>query len=59
MSNVGDNINANLGSWNFSDGVEEKFDEHVKKSVIGYELSHKIITLMSDNFIQNDSHYLI
>ena len=55
MSNVGDNINANLGSWNFSDGVEEKFDEHVKKSVIGYELSHKIITLMSDNFIQNDS----
>ena len=55
MSNVGDHINAKLGSWNFSEGIEEKFDDHVKKSVIGYELSHKIITLMSDNFIQNDS----
>ena len=55
MTEVGDNIKANLGSWNFSNGIEEKFDDHVRKSVIGYDLSHKIITLMSDNFIQNDS----
>lgn len=55
MSGAGDSIEAGLGAWTFGDGVEEKFDEHVKKSVIGYDLSHKIITLLSDNFVHNSS----
>tara|TARA_B100000242_G_scaffold294282_1_gene275986 strand:+ start:5414 stop:6127 length:714 start_codon:yes stop_codon:yes gene_type:complete len=55
MTGVGDSIEADLGAWTFSDGVESKFDEHVKKSVIGYDLSQKIITLLSDNFVHNCS----
>ena len=41
MTGVGDSIEADLGAWTFSDGVESKFDEHVKKSVIGYDLSQR------------------
>ena len=52
---TGDNIYADIGMWNFNDGVEKTFDNHIKKSVPGYELSHKLVTLLSDPFIKKDS----
>ena len=55
MTDVGDSISAGLGMWSFSEGVEENFDTHVKKSVPGYDLSHKIVCLLSDPFIRKSS----
>ena len=52
---TGDSINAGLGLWNFGDGVEETFDKHVRKSVPGYELSHSIVSLLSDPFVRKGS----
>ena len=53
--NTGDKINASLGNWSFGEGVEEKFDNHVRKSVPGYDLSHYIATLLSDPFLRENS----
>lgn len=55
---AGDSITANLGSWSFSDGVESKFDQHVRKSVPGYDMSHQIVKLLSDPFIRKSSRVL-
>ncbi len=55
---TGDEINADLGMWNFGDGVEAKFDSHVRKSVPGYDLSHKLVSLLSDPFIKKNSKIL-
>lgn len=54
-NNTGDNINAPLGMWSFGEGVEKHFDQHVRKSVPGYELSHYLVSLLSDPFVQKDS----
>ena len=54
-NNTGDNIKASLGMWNFGEGVEKHFDAHVRKSVPGYELSHYLVSLLSDPFVQKDS----
>lgn len=52
---TGDEINADLGMWNFGEGVEDKFDSHVRKSVPGYDLSHQLVALLSDPFIKKNS----
>ncbi len=52
---TGDDINADLGMWNFGEGVEAKFDSHVRKSVPGYDLSHQLVALLSDPFIKKNS----
>ena len=51
-NSAGDEINADLGMWNFGEGVEKKFDSHVRKSVPGYDLSHQLVSLLSDPFIK-------
>ena len=55
MSTVGDNVVAENASWSFSDGVVEKFGEHVSKSVPFYNEGHQLICNMSDFFIKHDS----
>ena len=54
-NSTGDEIYADLGMWNFSDGVEGNFDNHIRKSVPGYELSQNLVSLLSDPFIKKDS----
>ncbi len=56
--NTGNSIKADLGAWSFGKGVENNFDEHVKKSVPGYELSHYISLLLSDPFVKKNSKVL-
>ena len=51
-NSTGDKISADLGMWNFGEGVEKKFDSHVRKSVPGYDLSHQLVSLLSDPFIK-------
>ena len=51
----GDSIEAGPGLWNFGNGVEEVFDKHIIKSVPGYQLSHFIVSLLSDPFIRKES----
>lgn len=56
--NTGNSIQADLGDWNFGEGVESKFDDHVRKSVPGYDISHYIALLLSDPFIKRSSNVL-
>ena len=48
---VGDNINSGLSSWSYGSNNAEQFDEHVYKSVPGYEAGHSLIAAYSDFFI--------
>ncbi|MEO0972273.1 MAG: methyltransferase domain-containing protein [Pseudomonadota bacterium] len=50
-SNVGDIIEAANAAWTFGDGVSERFDEHVARSVPLYARSHALITALSDYFV--------
>ena len=40
----GDNIKNNLSSWDFCGSNPNKFDEHISKSVSGYEFRQSIIS---------------
>ncbi len=51
MKDVGDIIEAANAAWTFGDGVSERFDEHVARSVPLYEQSHGLITALSDYFV--------
>ncbi len=55
MTNVGDNINADRGLWDFNNIDHEKFEDHVSKSVPGYLSGHQYIAFLSDYFIKNNS----
>jgi len=55
MSNVGDGIIANSGSWTFGGDVPNSFDEHILKSVPLYAEGHELIYNLSDFFIKDDS----
>ena len=48
---AGDNINTNLSSWNFGGETTLKFDDHISKSVPGYEEGQKLISTYSSFFI--------
>ncbi|MBG6069640.1 methyltransferase domain-containing protein [Micromonospora ureilytica] len=47
---VGDNITLTTPQWTFSDGTAEHFDEHVSRSVPGYQDGHDVIAQLSDFF---------
>lgn len=51
MSNVGDIIEAANAAWTFGNGVSERFDEHVRRSVPLYEQSHALTVSLSDWFL--------
>ena len=54
-SELGDDLSADRGKWSFSDIKHEKFENHISRSVPGYELGHKYITFLSDYFISSNS----
>lgn len=58
-SDAGNGITVNpySGSWTF-ENISDSFDEHVRDSVPGYDLSHEIICLLSDFFISYKSRYV-
>ena len=44
MKKTGDGIEAKIGSWSFGGEVVKNFDNHIKKSVPGYDEGHDLIT---------------
>ena len=44
MANTGDDIEAKAGRWSFGGDVAKSFDNHIKKSVPGYEEGHDLIS---------------
>lgn len=47
-----------IGSWTFNNKLCEDFDNHVSKSVPGYELFHNYIVNLSQFFLEDDSFAL-
>ena len=56
---VGDNIEAIRASWNFHGETAFNFDEHVSKSVPGYNEGHEIILSLSDYFVTKNNSYIV
>ena len=48
---AGDNIHANVSSWEFSGETVSSFDTHIEKSVPGYLFGQTLVTTYSDYFI--------
>ncbi|WP_406009281.1 methyltransferase domain-containing protein [Streptomyces sp. NBC_00637] len=48
---VGDNIELQSPRWSFSGNTADHFDEHVSRSIPGYEAGHEIIAQLSDFFV--------
>jgi tRNA (cmo5U34)-methyltransferase len=55
MANVGDIIEAGNAAWTFGDGVSERFDEHVRRSVPLYAQTHDLVAALSDFFVGDGS----
>mgnify|MGYP001157180377 FL=1 len=51
MKKTGDGIEAKIGSWSFGGEVVKNFDNHIKKSVPGYDEGHDLITKLVPFFI--------
>ena len=56
---VGDNIKAIRASWDFDGDTAKNFDEHVSKSVPGYNEGHEIILSLSDYFVTKDNSSIV
>ncbi|MAR25861.1 MAG: methyltransferase [Flavobacteriaceae bacterium] len=48
---AGDNIKANISSWDFGGDTANSFDEHITKSVPGYEFGQSLISSYADFFV--------
>jgi tRNA (cmo5U34)-methyltransferase len=55
MAKVGNSIEAGNAAWTFGDGVSERFDEHVARSVPLYAETHALVTAVSDHFLADGS----
>lgn len=53
--NVGENITAEEAAWTFGDIIPAAFNEHVKRSVPFYMVSHDLISKVSDYFVRDNS----
>ncbi len=53
--NSGDNIKSEKSNWDFKELNPDNFEKHVNKSVPSYSYGHKLITLLSDYFVSEDS----
>ena len=51
LSNVGDNIVANVGRWSFGGEVAKTFEDHITKSVPGYLEGHDLISKRAPFFL--------
>ena len=56
---VGDDIEAIRASWNFHGETALNFDDHVSKSVPGYNEGHEIILSLSDYFVTKNNPYIV
>lgn len=50
-----DEMSLKRGSWDFDHINHESFEDHISKSVPGYNEGHNYICFLSDYFIHNDS----
>lgn len=55
LQSVGDSIAAPRSAWSFGGAVPETFEEHVRRSVPGYDTGHEIILQVSDFFVHDSS----
>lgn len=55
MKKTGDGIEARPGGWTFGGSVVKNFDNHIKKSVPGYEEGHDLISNLAPFFL-GDNH---
>ena len=51
MKKIGDGIEVETKRWTFSGDVVKNFDNHIKKSVPGYDEGHDLITNLTPFFI--------
>jgi len=56
---VGDNIRATRASWDFNGETALNFDDHVSKSVPGYNEGHEIIISLSDYFVTKNNSFIV
>ena len=59
QESVGDEIRVSRASWSFEGNIASNFDDHVSKSVPGYQEGHEIILSLSDFFLTKDSSQII
>ena len=59
FESVGDNINATRASWSFHGETALNFDDHVSRSVPGYNEGHEIILSLSDYFVTKSNSYVV
>ena len=59
LDTVGDKIKADRASWEFSGKTALNFDNHVSRSVPGYNDGHEIIASLSDFFVTRDNSTII
>lgn len=52
---VGQGIQAENAGWSFAGPTAEAFDEHVRRSIPGYENGHALVEAFSDFFVHSDS----
>lgn len=52
---VGQGIEAENASWSFAGPTAEAFDQHVRKSIPGYQNGHDLSEAFSDFFVHGDS----
>lgn len=59
MTSTGDDIEAKTGRWTFGGKVVKNFDDHIKKSVPGYEEGHDLVAKLAPFFLgENESKFL-
>lgn len=51
IQNAGDNIKTAVSSWNFGGDTPLSFDDHISKSVPGYDIGQSLIASYSDFFV--------
>ena len=55
MNEVGDGIKAESARWSFGGCTPTKFDEHVARSIPGYNEGHSLCLQISDFFARRQS----
>tara|TARA_A100001234_G_scaffold173107_1_gene154550 strand:+ start:35 stop:745 length:711 start_codon:yes stop_codon:yes gene_type:complete len=55
MTQTGDDIEAKAGRWTFGGDVAKNFDNHIKKSVPGYEEGHNLVAKLAPFFIGSEN----
>lgn len=59
MTSTGDDIEAKTGRWTFGGKVVKNFDDHIKKSVPGYEEGHDLVAKLAPFFLgEHESKFL-